>query len=322
MTSSRAVLGITVLVTVGLMAGASRDASLASAWVATVGNLVIPALWAAVILSTPRLQEPGVALAGTLVLLVALLGWRDGLTGACWAASGAAGGWAIARRWRVLPVLGLAAALLAPTMALQLEGASFVEAFEELHAESRRAFEESLGDGVSEADRRTVMANYDDTANALLVFQRRLWPGLAALAMLIQSALCLTLGWLLVRLWLRHPPRPAIRRWDTWRAPFISVWTLIGGLAAAILGVEPLAMVGWNLVLLAGLVLAIQGLAVQTWLVRRALPPAARVVFWMLGAFFLAPLLVGGGALIGLADQWLNLRRIEDPAAPQEDDET
>lgn len=320
MTSSRVVLVVAVLVTLGLMAGASRDESLAAAWVATVGNLVIPALWAAVVMSSPRRDHVLMALVGTGLALLALNGWRDGATGACWAASGAAGGWALTRHWRVLPILGVAAALLAPTLALQLDGDSFVETFEALHAESRQAFEENIGSGVSDADRRTLMANYDETAEAMLALQRLLWPGLVVLGLLTQSALCLCLGWLVARMLMPQPPRPAVRPWETWRAPFFSVWTLIGGLAAAVLGREPLAMLGWNLVLLAGLVLALQGLAVQAWLVRRVLPPVARALFWLAAALFLAPLMVAAGAVIGLADQWLNLRRIPDPTARQEDE--
>jgi uncharacterized protein YybS (DUF2232 family) len=155
----------------------------------------------------------------------------------------------------------------------------------------------------------------------MLAMQRRFWPGMVVIGLLGQAAVALGLGWLLARLAVAGPPLPARRRWEQWRAPFLSVWGLIGGLAAVISGSGFLAMIGWNLVLLAGMLLVLQGLAVQSWLMRRLLPPVPRVLFWILGAMFLAPVMLGGGLLIGLADQWMNLRRERHPDASNDDDE-
>jgi hypothetical protein len=72
-------------------------------------------------------------------------------------------------------------------------------------------------------------------------------------------------------------------------------------------------------VVVAAVFLVLQGLGVQAWLVSRVLPPAGQIVFWVLGTLFFAPALIGGGALIGLADQWMDLRRLR---RPPHDDET
>ncbi|MEZ4388491.1 MAG: DUF2232 domain-containing protein [Candidatus Krumholzibacteriia bacterium] len=322
MTSARAVLGVAVLVTVGLLAGLGRGSAMAAAYAGLVGNLVVPALWSAAVMIRPRRREVATAVGLAAVLLLALAGWRDGTVGGCFVVAGVAGGWALRRGWRVLPILGVVASLLAPVMILELGGTSLVEATEALNVENRRAFDENLPAGLSASDREAALAEFDAVAGRMLAVQRRLWPGLVVIGLMSQAALALSLGWLIARLVVPRPPRPALRRWEDWRAPFFSVWTLIGGLAAVVTGNPSLVMAGWNLVLLAGLLLAVQGLAVQSWLVRRLLPPTLRALFWILGALFLAPLLVGGGVLIGLADQWLNLRRSHDPGATQGDDET
>jgi hypothetical protein len=309
MTAPHAVLGVAVLASCGLIAAGAHGASTLALTAGLVGNIAIPALWAAVMLVRWPPTAALMAAALTAVVLVPLADARTAAVAAGFMLAGLAGGWALGRAWRVLPIVALAAACLVPVFFIELAGTDIEEAGEALTAENRRVYAESLPEGLSVADREAALAEYDAMAGRMLELQRRLWPSLVIIGLWSQAALALVLGWLVARLVTASPPRPAVRPWETWRAPFFSVWALIGGLALTVTSVETLVMVGWNVVLLAGLLLAIQGLAVQTWLVRRALPPLTRVLFWIVGALFLGPLLLGVGGLVGLVDQWWDLRR-------------
>jgi uncharacterized protein YybS (DUF2232 family) len=168
---------------------------------------------------------------------------------------------------------------------------------------------------LSPADRKTALAAFDKVGERSLSMAERFWPSMVLAGLMSQTAIFLLAGWGLARLAVAAPPRPRLTPLALWRAPFATVWVLIGGLVLVLLTATGLAgLIGWNLVVLAATLLIIQGLGVQTWLVARVLPRAG------LGAFFLAPAMIGGGALIGLADQWMDLRRLRRP--PDSDDET
>lgn len=321
MTSSRAALVAAALVSASLLVAAALGDGQVALTAALVGNLMVPALWVAAVLLNRRLGEVLAVLGGMALVVMAVAGVREGLMAACVGLAGVAGAVVLSRRWRVLPILGVAAVFLAPVLVLEMDGEGIVEATEALYAENRRALAEGPAAELTESERQAALAEYDAVVERMLATQRRFWPAMVLIGLMSQAALALGMGWLLTRLVVANPPRPARRRWEEWRAPFISVWTLIGGLAAVITGIQPLAMIGWNLVLLAGLLLVVQGLAVQSWLMRRLLPPVPRVLFWIMAAMFLAPVLLGGGLLIGLADQWMNLRRDRSPAASNDDDE-
>lgn len=321
MTSSRVAVLMAVIVTAGLVYASRLTPSAATVAAGLAGNLAIPAIWAALAMSG---QPRQVLLVGVLVAGVALMvmtGGRAATVGVSFATAGVVGGLALRARWRILPLLAVTAGVMVPAIVAELGGTGFVEATADLSAENRRVFEADLPAGLSGSERAAALANFDKMAAGVLAIQKRLWPSLVAIGLMTQAALALVLGWLMVKLRHRSPPRPQLRPWPEWRAPFFTVWVLIGGLAGTIPGGETVALVGWNVVVLAGLLLAMQGLAVMAWQVRRALPPVGRALFWFAGAFLLAPVLIGSGVLVGLADQWLNLRKPRANAAP-DDDET
>jgi hypothetical protein len=49
---------------------------------------------------------------------------------------------------------------------------------------------------------------------------------------------------------------------------------------------------------------------VQVWVTGRFLPPVGRAIYWLMAAFFIAPVVVAAGAFIGLMDQWWDLRKL------------
>jgi len=97
---------------------------------------------------------------------------------------------------------------------------------------------------------------------------------------------------------------------SAWRVPFATVWCLAIGLACLVAG-QPIAVtIGANVATAAIVLLAVQGAAVLLAASERGFGRAAR---WLvLGLFVLTalPFVVVLAALIGLADQWLDFRRL------------
>ncbi len=323
MTSSRLVLGTAVFCTVGLMAGAGGDGGLAVA-ARLVGNLTVPALWAAAVLSrSPRLASK---LAG-LGLTPWCCCWRSaaGATGAIGQLlhPGGCGG----RLGVDATVAGAAdpgprgvgaGAGDRPGTGRQ-PGGSHGGAQRREPAGVRRHGD--AGRDLSEADRQAALAEFDELAERMLAWQRRFWPSLVVIGLVSQAA---------------PGPGPGLGAGAAGHGPAAAaVGAPVGRMASAVHqrldadrrprgGRQRGSVPGDDRLEsgpAAGLLLAVQGLAVQTWLVRRVLPPVVRVMFWVVGALFLAPALMGGGVLIGLADQWMDLRR-DRAVAPDSDDET
>lgn len=95
-----------------------------------------------------------------------------------------------------------------------------------------------------------------------------------------------------------------------WRVPFATVWCLAIGLAGLALGNSAAVIVGANVAGAAMVLLAVQGAAVLLAASERGFGRAAQ---WLvLGLFVLTalPFLVVLAALIGLADQWVDFRRL------------
>jgi hypothetical protein len=70
-----------------------------------------------------------------------------------------------------------------------------------------------------------------------------------------------------------------------------------------------LATGGLNLALLAATILSVQGIAVQFHVTSRILSKMGRLFYWLAMGFFFAPLILVSGAVLGLVDQWVDLRR-------------
>jgi len=276
---------------------------------------LIPAVWVAAVLATrARRAVMATALIGAgAAVLVA--GWPAGGTLAGFVAAGLVGGWALGRGVRVVPCVGLTALCLVPGYVLDLAGMPPPAATEALGAAWREQYATDLPAELPAAERTAALAAFDDMLAAALAIQRRFWPSLVAAGLVVVAGLALGLGWGLARLCGADAARPRLGSFATWRAPFASVWLLIGGLALGLSGLGAAALVGWNVVLTVAVLLAVQGLAVQAWLIRRVLAPAGQTIFWVFGTLFLAPVLVGGGALVGLVDQWWDLRRLRRPSA-------
>ncbi len=85
---------------------------------------------------------------------------------------------------------------------------------------------------------------------------------------------------------------------------------LVAGIGLLITRRAPWADAGLNLVVVTASLLSVQGLAVQFHLTRRLMPPPMMIAYWTLMGLAFVPLVVTS-VVLGLADQWRDLRRLD-----------
>lgn len=107
----------------------------------------------------------------------------------------------------------------------------------------------------------------------------------------------------------------AFGRPSEWRVPFAWIWVLAAGLGLVVTRQSWAVTLGCNVVALVVAVLAMQGGAVTLAALERGSAPGARVVLLVLAAVAAWPLFVGGLALLGAADLWVDFRRVRTPAS-------
>jgi len=224
--------------------------------------------------------------------------------------AGLAGGATLERGWSTLAVIALIAAMMVPGLLLGLQEMPMGEELSLLAGALRENFVERLPADATEAQRTASLAEFERQMSGALKVSARIWPSLLALGLLAQAALGVGLGRMLARAGGAHLVRPAGRPFAVWEVPGATVWVLAAGLLLLLAAGEPGKLAGLNLTILAGLALSVQGVAVQVWVTGRYLPPAGRAVYWLLAAFFIAPVVVAAGAFIGLMDQWWDLRKL------------
>ena len=322
MTSSRDLLLVAaVLVTVGLALLAGSEATVAVVIAGLATWLLAPGLWSAAALVTADWRRLVIAAAVAVTVGGLASNWLVGAILGSLTLAGLVAAWAVASRWRTLPLVAATMLALIPSMALPLAGISFTEAVTEQMALGREWYVDQMPSDLSAGDRSAALSAFDDAGESYLALVDRFWPSLVMTWLASQTALFLGLGWGLARLIDRGVPRPFLTPLAVWRDPFASVWVVIGGLILSLAGGGVVAKVGWNLVAVSGTLLVLQGLGVQVWLVRRALSPLGQTIYWVLGALIFSLVLIGVGALFGLADQWLDLRRLRRPPANDGEDE-
>lgn len=107
----------------------------------------------------------------------------------------------------------------------------------------------------------------------------------------------------------------AFGRPSEWRVPFGWIWVLAAGLGLAATRQSWAVTLGLNVVALVIAVLAMQGGAVTLAALERGSSPVARIVLLVIAGVAAWPLFVGGLALLGAADLWVDFRRVRTPAS-------
>lgn len=163
-----------------------------------------------------------------------------------------------------------------------------------------------------------VRSSYGDLRETARAGLLAIWPGMNLVGMML--AVGLSLIWL-SRLSIAHGilpkgPRPLV----AFDAPWHVAWPLIAGLGIAAWALYAdteatvLAAIGFNLLLVAGAVVCVQGFAVTEATLRKYhLGIVLRLLVY--GLLFWTNLLVPVFAATGAADLWVNFRKI--PRGPQ-----
>lgn len=275
--------------------------------------LLVSVLWCGVVVAARPHWLVFPAMAGWLAAGLVLSSGETVWPLASHAAAGLVAGFALGARWRLDAALGGVVIMLMPLTLWSVHELPVGEQLEMLEAELLPQLERALPAAADAEQRQRALDLEEHRLGALLDLAGRVYPFVLAIGLLGQALLVLVLGWLSVRVfgWRLPPWRPP--PFARWRLPFYLVWVLAVGVGLMITRLPTAAAVGLNLALLAATLLSIQGIAVQFQVTARFMSPLGRVVFWTLAGLFAAPVIIPGGVLLGLADQWLDLRRLDRP---------
>lgn len=296
---------------------------------------VVSAAWGvALVMGRPRRLTMAASALVVIAGMVALPG-DNGWSMAGNIAAGLFAGFAIGRGWRMdRGLLGVALILL-PALVWALTLMSPAEMFADLESQLLEIIEQGLPAGASDADRTRVM---EDQARYLGEFVGRMllvYPWMLGLGLLGQAGIILGLtGWGIRRLGVAWPGW-GLPPFTRWRLPFYLVWVMVAGIVLYLSRISWLGTAGLNLALLAASVIALQGLAIQFWVTGRLMSPQGplgrmgpplQVAYWVIAGVFLALVILASSLVLGLADQWMDIRRLNETGvegegnSPEEDE--
>ncbi|HPF70296.1 MAG TPA: DUF2232 domain-containing protein [Candidatus Krumholzibacteria bacterium] len=312
-------LAVTAAATAGfraITAGIAGDGLLAAAAVLAMvfGPSMLAVVWAsALIMSRPHGLAVAAALAAAGGALV-LGPLAAGLPTAGAVLAGLAAGLALGARWRLDAALAVVAGLLLVTMAPDVFHTDLDAQMDEMRQSFTTVLDQATpssegAPGRQEAlERKALVLKELDTFTVIV---SNFYPILVLGHLLGMALTVLLAAWGVVRLagWRLPSWRPPA--FGQWRVPFYVVWILIAGLGLVILGHPATMAVGRNAAVFAALLLSVQGVSLQFWVSARLLSLMGRIVFWTVMGLFLTPLVLASGVLLGLADQWLDLRGLD-----------
>ncbi len=154
------------------------------------------------------------------------------------------------------------------------------------------------------------------TLNAMVDLILRVQPAIEMTTLLLIFVVAYRLSAVLaLRLGLSLPAPLPLALWRPWEE---LIWVLIAALGLGLLSDGLLADLGLNLIVLMGVIYAVQGLAVlRFFALRQRVPPLVEVLFYV-GLFFVAGLAFLLLAGLGLLDTWFDWRRRR-PAPTEEE---
>lgn len=278
--------------------------------VALPAPLVVAVFWGLAVWREQGFLRLGGALAAWLVaghiLLTAAETWQMSAN----VGAGLIAGLVFRRNWRLDAALLGVAAVLAPLIIWAAVQMPVREQLAAVSDQSLKMLEQQAPPGTDPAELQKAREIGRQRLAQLTDLTARLYPSLIGAGLLGQAAVIL----LLVRVTGRRQRLPAPARklpaFAQWRLPFYLVWALAVGIGLMVTRRAPLADAGLNLVVLTAALLSLQGLAVQFHFTRRFLPPVGMVIYWTLMGLAFLPLVVTS-VLLGLADQWRDLRRLD-----------
>lgn len=169
----------------------------------------------------------------------------------------------------------------------------------------------ALVPGIS-PEERMVRERHQAVAGSAARWAMRLLPAEVVVFGWVQVLVALMGARRILRNAQLHVPfgRPA-----EWRVPFAWIWVLAAALGLVVTRQSWAVTLGVNVVALVIAVLAMQGAAVTLAALERGSSPVARIVLLVIAGVAAWPLFVGGLALLGAADLWVDFRRLHTPVS-------
>ncbi len=276
--------------------------------------LVVPTIWSISMLVGGEPHRQLLAAGAALLVIAALSPGGVALTMVSYMASGLLLGWGLQQRWRPDVVLGLALLPLAVIAIWALAHWPGEQALSDFGTELTKTMREGLPAGSDETARQALLTEYERFISMSMRILASIWPAMVLLGLMSHTCLVYLMARWIVRSLDKELHLRPLPPFHSWEVPFYLVWVLACGLVLIILRVGLLPRIGLNIVVVASFFFSVHGLAVQVNLLGRVLPPWLRILFWTAAAFFFAPLIMASSALLGLFDQWMNLRRFPGPA--------
>ena len=272
---------------------------------ALAAPLAVPALWGGAILTS---RSTALTLVAALAWLAVSLGIAPGLVVwpvASFVAAGLAAGLALGFRFRLDAALAVIVLVLAPYFVWSLQEVPLEDQYRQLteqYIEARREMLEGTADPKQiELTLAAEKKQHEQVAStALKILPAMLGLGVAGLA-----GVLLGLVWLIARLLGVKTGISPLPPFGRWRLPFYLVWALVAGLGMLITRMPFFAAAGLNIALAVTMLLSVQGAAVQWEMTGRTMGPIPKVIYLLVAGFLFLPLV-----LLGLADQWLDLRKL------------
>ncbi|MCK9994779.1 MAG: DUF2232 domain-containing protein [Candidatus Krumholzibacteria bacterium] len=226
-------------------------------------------------------------------------------------AAGLVAGSALGLRWRLDAALAVVVAALLPVILWAVIQVPIQEQLQVVSQEMLNLLKESLPEGATEDQRIEAVEEGRRDLEEISSQVVRTYPFVIGLGLLGQAGIILVLVLFSVRrlgLAVQGWKLPPFSRW---RLPFYLVWLLVLGVGMMLTRAPYVATAGLNLTLLAAGILSVQGIAVQVHVTNLMLSKMGRIVYWVvMGTFFVLLILISG-IVLGLVDQWVDLRRLK-----------
>lgn len=233
-------------------------------------------------------------------------------------AAGLLAGLALGLRWRLDAALVVIALALLPVIIWAVVEVPVAEQLQAVSDEMLSVLEENLPAGANEVQRAEVLQEERRNLEKMTGLAGRIYPYVVGMGLLGQGGIILALVWFVVRRLGLDVAGYGLPPFSQWRLPFYLVWLLAIGVGLMVTRAPVLATAGLNLALLSASVISVQGVAVQWHLTNRLLSNMGKLFYWLVMGFFFAPLILVSGVVLGLADQWVDLRRLG--TSPDQDD--
>lgn len=225
-------------------------------------------------------------------------------------AAGLAAGLALGLRWRLDAALAVVVAALLPVIIWAVIQVPVREQIDAASQEMLALIEESLPEGASEDQRTEAMEKGKINLEGISLQVERIYPFVVGLGLIGQAGIILVLVLFPVRRLGFVVQGWNLPSFSRWRLPFYLVWFLVLGVGMMLTRAPYVATAGLNLTLLVASILSVQGIAVQVHVTNLMLSKLGRLVYWVVMGT-LGPLILISGVVLGLIDQWVDLRRLK-----------